>query len=135
MNAGLAVIGEHVPVVCRSQDMYCKLHSIANVVVLTAEEGSMNTQALSQHRISTQWTLEVLSAQGGIVPTVNMQAIHRGGSTEHFDVGLWPSGWRILRLGLTAPKAVRNAAIRIAAEGTGLPPVPKRSKTAGKEHD
>lgn len=65
------------------------------------------------------WVLEVVSAEGGVVPTVRMKAT-RGDHVEHFDVGLWPAGWRILRLGLTIPPTVRRAAIRIAAEGTGL---------------
>lgn len=64
------------------------------------------------------WVLEVLSAEGGSIPTVAMKAT-RGDVVEYFDVGLWPAGWRILRLGLTIPPKVRNAAIRLAATGTG----------------
>lgn len=66
----------------------------------------------------TPWVLEVLSSVGGSIPTVSMKAT-RGDLVEHFDVGLWPAGWRILRLGLTIPPKVRNAAIRLAATGTG----------------
>lgn len=74
------------------------------------------------YRINTQWTIAVNieGAEGGLVPNVPMAAIHRSGHTEHFDVSLWPSGWRILRLGLTIPASVRRAAVRIAAEGTQL---------------
>lgn len=75
---------------------------------------------LYQERVSAKWELRVLSAEGGIVPSVGMEAVHRSGRVEGFDVGLWPVGWRILRLGLTIPKRVRAAAIRIAAAGTGF---------------
>lgn len=68
----------------------------------------------------SSWTLEVVSAEGGVVPTVNMKATC-GERVEYFAVGHWPAGWRILRLGLTIPQKVRQAAIRIAADGTGLP--------------
>ncbi|MFV8142251.1 hypothetical protein ACNQR7_32190 [Mycolicibacterium senegalense] len=89
-------------------------------------------QFLHQERVSPQWTLTVLAAEGGTIPSVEMEATHRNGRSESFSVSLWPTGWRILRHGLTIPNAVRKAAIRIAANGTDLGP-PRAQTTNGSE--
>ena len=80
------------------------------------------TDVLYKKRVSREWTLVVISSEGGLIPNVEMKATRRDGHGEVFDVSLWPTGWRILRVGLTIPKQVRKAAVRIAAEGTGLAP-------------
>lgn len=88
------------------------------------QEGGMPTMpnidaGAAQPRRTNAWVLEVLSATGGTVPAVSMKATN-GDHVEHFDVSLWPAGWRILRLGLTIPTVVRQAAIRLAIRGTRL---------------
>jgi hypothetical protein len=73
-------------------------------------------------RVSADWTIavDVERVEGGLIPTIPMAAIHRDGRVERFDVGLWPAGWRILRVDLTIPASVRRDAICIARQCTGI---------------
>ncbi|MUL61009.1 hypothetical protein B5P44_00215 [Mycobacterium sp. CBMA 213] len=67
----------------------------------------------------SSWTLEVESAEYGLIPTMNVTAVSKCGRVERFAVSLWPAGWRILQRDLNIPASVRREAIQLAKQLAG----------------